>query len=114
MSHFEPHGTPETMIVRGTDGSTHETDVYPATGGALGICKFWGDWPADAWCVVHRSSGMVLATCKDGTAATRATSALGFAAADAGVFWEHGIEAVTANPEAMRRCMNAVRVYLAR
>jgi hypothetical protein len=113
MTMFEPLGTPEMMTIQCTDGSSYETLVYPSPISGLGLCKPRDDRRVAEWCVVHRGSGTLLAMARDGEAATHAASALGFAASSAGVFWENALSTVVANSEAMERCRNAVRVYLA-
>lgn len=110
---FEPMGTPETITVCGTDGSTRETAVYPSPIAGLGICKHADPRRVAEWCVVHRGSGVLLATARDGQAAINAANALGFAASSAGAFWVNALETVTSNAEAMERCKNAVAPFSA-
>lgn len=110
---FEPMGTPETMTVRGTDGSVRETLVYPSSISGLGICKHENPRRVAEWCVVHRPSGTLLVTARDGQAAMGAANALGFAASSAGAFWVNALETITSNAEAMERCKNAVTPFAA-
>lgn len=113
MENFTPLGTSETMTVRGVSGDTYETDVYPAGISGLGLCKPQDPRRVVEWCVIHRPSGMMLVMCKDGQYAVYAAHAMAHAVASAGCFWENDIETVVTNPEAMRRCREAVRVYAA-
>lgn len=110
---FEPMGTPETMTVRSTQGALYDALVYPSPIAGLGICKHANPRRVAEWCVVHRGSGVLLATARDGQAAIDAANALGFAASSAGAFWVNALETVTSNAEAMERCKSAVTPFSA-
>lgn len=114
MTNFIPRGTPQTMTVRGVTGRTMDTDVYPTGVSGLGLCRAEDPGRVVEWCVVHRPSGLMLGMCRDGHSAVHAAHAMAYAVASVGCFWEHPIETITGNPEAMRRARDAIRVYMAR
>jgi hypothetical protein len=115
MTNFRPQGTSQPMTVHDMSGRTYDVEVYSTGASGLGICKTDPDATAcTEWYVVHRSSGLLIARCTDGYAATSATHAAAHAVSLVNCFWVNDLETITGNPEAMRRARDAIRVYMAR